>query len=77
VAKEGRGASNADKESYLNAVMVRPGEFNNYNLMYDKWVRLQSYISFLESKDKKGISNRKSAGTAGVSPLEELENMGM
>jgi hypothetical protein len=77
VAKEGRGASNADKESYLNAVMVRPGEFKNYKLMDDKWKRLQSYINFLESKEKKGVSNRTTAGTAGGSALEELENMGM
>jgi hypothetical protein len=77
VAKEGRGASNADKESYLNAVMVRPGEFKNYKLMDDKWKRLQSYINFLESKEKKNVSNRTTAGTAGGSALEELENMGM
>lgn len=76
VAKEGRGASNADKESYLNAVMVRPGEFDNYRLMNEKWTRLQSYINFLESKDKKGVSNRQTAGTAGGSALDDLENMG-
>jgi hypothetical protein len=76
VAKEGRGASNADKESYLNAVMVRPGEFGNYRLMDEKWTRLQSYINFLESKDKKGVSNRQAAGTAGGSALDDLENMG-
>lgn len=77
VAKEGRGASNADKESYLNAVMVRPGEFKNYRLMQEKWQRLQSYINYLESKEKKGVSNRQSAGTAGGSALMDLENMGM
>jgi hypothetical protein len=57
--------------------MVRPGEFKNYKLMDDKWKRLQSYINFLESKEKKGVSNRTTAGTAGGSALEELENMGM
>jgi len=79
VAKEGRGASNADKQAYLNEVLIKPGQFGNLKLMNDKWNRLQQRIEFLRNKEKQGLGNRQAAGTAGKrgSALDELEDEGI
>jgi len=78
VAKEGRGASNADKQAYLNELLIKPGQFGNLKLMNDKWNRLKQRIEFLRKKELEGIGNNKAAGTSrmGGSALDELESEG-